>query len=226
MLLNMACQTVPVASAAINDDRTADGVLKRLQEGNERYLTGKSLHRRFDPERRKETATNGQTPFTTVLGCSDSRVPPEVVFDQGFSDVFVIRVAGNVCGESELASAEYGTKYLGTQLLVVLGHSNCGAVAGTLAGKELSGSLPKLVAMIKPAVDKAAKAHPELKGDALLDAAVETNVHQSMEQLLKGSSVLRELVKTHKLKIVGAIRDLKTGKVRFIGELPDQAKLL
>lgn len=203
-------------SSKPDPERTADAVLKRLQAGNQRYMSGRSIHSRFDAQRRMETAEQGQKPYATVLGCSDARVPPEVVFDQGFADIFVIRVAGNVCGESELASAEYGTKYLGTQLLVVLGHSKCGAVDATVKGAELEGSLPKLVAMIEPAVEKTKREHPSLKDEALLNESIENNVRQTIDQVVKGSSVLRELVSSNKLKVVGAVRDITTGKIHWI----------
>lgn len=203
-------------SSKPDPERTADAVLKRLQAGNLRYLNDRSVHSRFDAQRRMETAELGQKPYATVLGCSDARVPPEVVFDQGFAELFVIRVAGNVCGESELASAEYGTKYLGTQLLVVLGHSKCGAVDATLKGAELEGSLPKLVSMIEPAVESAKRKHPNLKDEELLNEAIESNCRQTINQLMKGSTVLRELVQSNKLKIVGAIRNIQSGKVHWI----------
>lgn len=211
-----ATDTKAESTSKPDPERTPDAVLKRLQVGNLRYLNDRSIHSRFDAQRRMETAELGQKPFATVLGCSDARVPPEVVFDQGFADIFVIRVAGNVCGESELASAEYGTKYLGTQLLVVLGHSKCGAVDATLKGAELEGSLPKLVSMIEPAVESTKRKHPNLKDDDLLNQAIESNCRQTIDQLMKGSPVLRELVQSNKLKIVGAIRNIQTGKVQWI----------
>jgi len=210
------CALMLIPAAIADDDRSSAAVLKRLQDGNARYVSGKSIHARIDAAKRMSTAVEGQKPYATILGCSDSRVPPEMVFDQGFADLFIIRVAGNVCGESELASAEYGAKYLGTNLIVVLGHSQCGAVEATLKEKELAGSLPKLAAMIRPAIDKLRKYHPDLSGDRLFDASVEANVRQTMNQLMSGSPVLRELVESKNLKIAGAIRDLKTGQVRWL----------
>jgi len=197
-----------------------------LQEGNARYVKGVSKHARIDAEKRMETATTGQKPYATILGCSDSRVPVELVFDQGFAELFVVRVAGNVCAEAELASIEYGVKYLGTSVVVVLGHSKCGAVDGAVSGAQLKGSLPKLMALIEPAVGKTRRDHPELKGEALLNAAIEENVYHSIEQIISGSPGLRDKMKSKELRIVGAIRDLKTGAVRWLGEHPNQTKLI
>jgi len=220
-----ACPALPPSLAA-ESTPTPDQVLKQLKEGNERYLTNVSKHARIDVERRVETAKKGQKPLSTVLGCSDSRVPVEIVFDQGFAEVFVVRVAGNICDTAELASVEYGTRYLGTPLLVVLGHSKCGAVDGAVSGARLEGSLPKLVAHITPAVEGVKRGHPELKGDALLDAAVDANVMHSIEEMLNNSGVLRERVRKGQLKVVGAVRNLKSGRVRWLGEHPRQKSLI
>jgi len=205
---------------------TPDLVLKRLREGNARYLTGISKHARIDIERRVETAKRGQKPYSTVLACSDSRVPTEVVFDQGFAEVFVVRVAGNVCDTAELASVEYGVEYLGTPLVVVLGHTQCGAVLAAVADKPLAGSLPKLVEMIRPAVEKARRDKPELKGDVLIELAIRDNVLQSMAELLRRSQVIRDKLKSGEIKVVGAVRNLRTGKVEWLGAHPNQAELI
>lgn len=195
---------------------TPEQVWSRLKEGNNRYLSGKSIHPRFDAAQREKTAREGQKPIATILGCSDARVPPEMVFDQGFGDLFVVRVAGNVCAVAELASIEYGVKYLHTPLIAVMGHSQCGAVDGGLSGAALRGSLPKLMNMITPVTDKTKKNHPDLKGDALLDAAIEDNVRNSMAEILQTSPGLAQLVKEKKLLIVGGIRNIKTGQVRWL----------
>lgn len=226
LIILFANYTCALSAPAAPANRTPDAVLKRLKDGNSRYLKGLSLHKRIDVERRVETARNGQRPYATVLGCSDSRVPVEIVFDQGFAELFVIRVAGSVCDTAELASAEYGAQYLGTPLIVVLGHSKCGAVEGAVSDKELDGSLPKLMAMIRPAVDQAKRNHPNTRGDALVEAAVEANVYHSMETMLRDSQVLRDRINKHELKVVGAIREIDSGKIRWLGEHPNQAALL
>lgn len=193
-----------------------DASLAKLKEGNTRYLSGHSSIPRIDNERRETTATKGQKPIATILGCSDSRVPPEIVFDQKFGNLFVIRVAGNVTGTSEIASTEYGVHYLGTPLVVVLGHTACGAVQAAVDKSQLDGKLPKLVELISPAVDKARKDHPKASGSELMEAAVEENVRHQMAELTANSDVLKKAVDTKKVRIVGAVRDILTGRVRWL----------
>lgn len=200
------------AKTAVN----ADEALKRLKEGNARYMHGKSVHPRFDPVARESTAREGQTPIATILGCSDARVPPEIIFDQGFGELFIVRVAGNVVAPAELASIEYGTKYLGTPLIVVLGHTQCGAVEGALSGAELRGNLPQLMAMISPTLTQLKKDKPGLKGEALSAAAVEANVRHSMNQIISGSPGLSAKLKMKKIQLVGAVRDISSGTVRWL----------
>lgn len=190
--------------------------LKKLKEGNKRYMSGKPTAPRVDAERRELTATEGQKPIATILGCSDARVPPEIVFDQKFGDLFIIRVAGNVTGISEIASVEYGTQYLGTPVVVVLGHSSCGAVQAAVEKTPLDGKLPKLVELISPAVDKAKKANPKTTGAKLLDAAVEANVRHQIRELTTKSETIKKLVDSKKIQIVGAVRDIMTGSVRWL----------
>lgn len=195
---------------------TPDEALADLKKGNERYLSGKSKHPRFDPERRKRTAREGQEPIASVLSCADARVPVETVFDKGFGDLFIVRVAGNVCEMAELASLEYGTLYLHTPLILVLGHSQCGAVQAAVAGGEsLKGTLPLLMKEIRPAVDEAKKNNPKAEGANLENAAIEQNVRHSISEILKSPGI-KKAVDDKKLKIVGAVRDLKTGKVRWL----------
>jgi carbonic anhydrase len=193
---------------------SAKEALNQLIAGNDRYMKGKSIHPRFEPVERERTAREGQAPIATVLGCSDARVPPEVVFDQGFGQLFIVRVAGNVCSTAELASIEYGVKYLKTPLIVVLGHTKCGAVNGALSGQELKGSLPKLMALITPALTSVQKSG--LKGDALERAAVEANVKHTIDEILAGSPGLAEKVKSGQIIIVGAVRDISKGNVVWL----------
>lgn len=167
-----------------------DVSLTKLKEGNQRYLSGHSTVPRVDTDRRETTATKGQKPIATILGCSDARVPPEIVFDQKFGNLFVIRVAGNVTGTSEIASAEYGVHYLGTPLVVVLRHTACGAVQAAVDKTPLDGKLPKLVELISPAVEKARKEHPKSSESELMDASVEENVRHKIAELSTNSDVL------------------------------------
>lgn len=210
----LACQ------AAVAGESSAEQVLEALKLGNQRYMTGKSIHVRIDPIARERTARHGQKPIATVLGCSDARVPPEVIFDQGFGELFIIRVAGNVCSTAELASVEYGVKYLKTPLVVVLGHSKCGAVDAAVSGAELKGSLPKLIEMITPAVTEAKSKQPAASGDALLNAAIEANVRKSIADLLNNSPGLKDACDNKTMMVVGAVRDIEHGGITWLNLEP------
>ncbi len=214
VLLPVALLAITQAAHGAEPTPTASAVLEKLKAGNIRYLSGKSAVPRIDVERRESTA-KGQRPLATILGCSDSRVPPEIVFDQKFGNLFVIRVAGNVTGTSEVASAEYGTQYLGTPLVVVLGHSACGAVQAAVEKTPLDGKLPKLVELISPAVDNAKKSHPKASGAELMEAAVEANVRHQIAELSK-SDVIKKVIDSKKVMVVGAVRDIQSGKVRWL----------
>ena len=205
---------------------TPDQALTALKDGNARFVDAKTSAPRRDAARRAETVKNGQHPVATLIACSDSREPVEIIFDQGIGDLFVVRVAGNVANTDEIGSAEYGTSHLGAPLLIVLGHTECGAVTAVATHAEVHGSIPALVAPIQPAVDKAQKEHPDLKGKELVPAAIEANVFQSIEDLLKHSEMTRKLVAGNKLRIEGAVYDLSTGSVKWLGAHPQQKTLL
>ncbi|MBN1345853.1 MAG: carbonic anhydrase [Phycisphaerae bacterium] len=204
----------------------ADEAMKLLWEGNARWLAGKSQHPHADAPRRAQTAEKGQHPFATIVSCSDSRVPVEMIFDAGIGDLFVVRVAGNVCGVDEIGSVEYGTDHLGTSLVIVLGHTKCGAVTAVVTKAELHGKIPRLVEPIRPAVVAAQKAHPDLHGEALVPAAIKANVWQGIQDILEGSPTIRQRAKDGKVRIVGAIYDLTEGKVEWLGTHPEQKRLL
>jgi carbonic anhydrase len=200
--------------------------MKMLQAGNERFVAGQSRHPRLDAKRLLETAENGQHPFATVITCSDSRVPVEMLFDQGVGDVFVIRVAGNVCDVDEAGSIEYGVDHLGTPLFVVLGHTHCGAVTAVTTEAKLHGNIPALVDNIQPAVAKARAANPHLTAVELVPEAIKANCWQSIEDLIRTSAPTRERIKAGKLKIVAAIYNIRTGKVGWLGAHPEQDGLV
>lgn len=202
---------------------SASEALKALTDGNARYVGGKAVHPNQDATRRT-TVAKGQNPFVTVLTCSDSRVPVELLFDQGIGDTFVIRVAGNVADTDEIGTIEYGVGHLHTPLLVVMGHSSCGAVKAVLEGAQVHGSIPKLVDNIAPAAAKAKESN--LTGVALTGEAVKQNVWQSMDDVFKRSSEVRDLVKAKKLQVLGAVYDLESGEVTWIGAHPEQGRLL
>lgn len=210
------CALANLSQAAFADQSASKTSLDALVAGNNRYMTGQSSIPRIDPQRREQTATEGQFPIATILGCSDARVPPEIIFDQKFGKLFVIRVAGNVTGTSEIASAEYGVHYLKTPLVVVLGHSACGAVKATAENAELKGKLPKLISLIQPAVDEARKNPKESDKTNFVEECVEQNVRYQMKKLIDGSDLISDAKKNDTVKIVGAIRDIRTGKVRWL----------
>jgi carbonic anhydrase len=190
-----------------------DESLKRLIEGNQRFATDKALRPNATPSRRAEI-TKGQQPFAMVLGCVDSRVPPELIFDCGLGDLFVIRTAGQVLDRAVLGSLQFGVAELHLSLLVVLGHSQCGAVHATIeASKTFSpveGDIRILVEAIQPAVDRAR----HTTGD-VMDHAVRANV-EILVKRLKSAPVLTEAVRQGALKIIGAYYSLETGKVEII----------
>lgn len=191
----------------------ADDPLARLMAGNKRFVASKLTHRNQGAPRRAVVAKK-QQPFAAILGCADSRVPPEVVFDQGIGDLFVVRVAGNVADSPGIGSLEYAADHLDVRLVMVLGHSRCGAVDAALratAGAELSAGLRSLVDAIQPAI-LAAKDRP---GDTL-DNAVRANVVHVVGQLRSTKPVLAGLAGDGKLRIVGARYDLDTGAVELL----------
>jgi carbonic anhydrase len=203
-----------------------DQAIESLQDGNARFIAGQATHPRSDANRLTATARNGQQPFATVLSCSDSRVPIETIFDQGVGDVFVVRVAGNVCAIDEIGSIEYAVGHLHTPTVVVLGHTKCGAVTAAATGAEVQGSTATLIERIRPAVDSARKTLPNATEKDLVPAAIKANVWQSIHNLLTTSEEMRELVKSGKVKVVGALYDLESGKVEWLGPHSEQARLL
>lgn len=215
----------PSHTDASSEAPTAKQSLAWLTEGNTRFVESKAENPNTDSARISEVAS-GQHPFATILTCADSRIPVERVFDRGVGDLFVIRVAGNVAGESETGTIEYGAGHLHTPLLVVMGHTACGAVNAAAANADLHGAVAKLVGRIKPAVDQARSQYPELKPEQIAPIAVRLNVWQSVGNLISGSEEIRGLVSDGKLEVVGAIYDLNTGRVHFLGSHPSQADLL
>ena len=199
---------------------SAKEALLRLSEGNHRFVSDARTHDSLVGETRRRELAAGQTPFAIILGCSDSRVPAETVFDQGLGELFVIRVAGNVVASSQVGSVEFAAARFGTRLVVVLGHSQCGAIAATLeelqqpTGNQ-SRSLRSIVDRIRPSVE--ALLETDLRHDpaALVQHAMRANVRASANQLRHGSEILERLVQTGHLQIVGAEYSLETGIVDF-----------
>lgn len=192
--------------AVESKDLSPEQALQKLVEGNNRFVERKRQNPNQDFARLTEVAQD-QRPFAAILGCADSRVAPEIVFDQGIGDLFVVRVAGNISSIEDIASEEFGTLVLGAKVLLVLGHERCGAVKAAIAGGEFPGLIGSLVHAIRPAVD-AAQNQP---GD-LLENAIKTNVLFQAKRL-QTSPVISKLVQQGKLKIAGGYYDLDTGKV-------------
>ena len=194
---------------------TAEEALARLREGNARFIAGQAHFPTVPTEVLAELA-RGQQPYATILGCSDSRVPPELVFDAGFGELFVVRVAGNVLGSAILGTLQYAGTHLRTPLFVVLGHEGCGAVKAALATKfgraQQQGRIEKLLEKIVPALDGLDASQPQ---DALLRAAVEANVRQTIRALRETPEV-RARDAIGEMKLVGAVYELESGRVRFL----------
>lgn len=205
---------------------TADAALERLLQGNDRFVSNTSEHARADQARRCDTSANGQHPFAVVLACADSRVPVELLFDQGIGDLFTVRVAGNVADVDEIGTVEYGVGHLGAPLIVVLGHGKCGAVTAVANDAKLPPNIAKLVDNIKPAAERVKRENPNLKGDALVAASIRANVFQSIEDMLTHSDEIRELVAQGKVKVVGGVYDIHGGTVQWLGPHPNQSQLL
>lgn len=194
--------------------------LERLKLGNERFVSGELSGERLSSPKRRDALTKEQEPFAIVLGCSDSRVPAEIVFDQGLGDLFVIRVAGNIVQPSQIGSVEFAAEVFGTGLVVVLGHSGCGAIAATLSemNQESSNTSPNLrciVDRVRPSIEPLLETPLKDNHDALLCEAVRANVRASVGHLKHGSVILEDLIQKDKLLIVGAEYSLETGKVEF-----------
>jgi carbonic anhydrase len=202
-----------------------DETVTMLKAGNARFVEGKSKHPHTDAARLHQAGTEnqGNHAYATVITCSDSRVPVEIVFDAGVMDIFVIRVAGNVCDVDERGSIEYGLAHVNTPVLVVLGHTQCGAVTAVTQavlghGHPLEANIPPLVDNIEPAVRAAMASHPKVKGTDIIPYAIEQNVWQGIDDLFMHSAATREIVKSGKAKVVGAIYDVGTGKVKWLPE--------
>ncbi len=187
--------------------------LERLRDGNRRFVAGATTNASTISAESRAELVGGQAPFAIILACSDSRVPVQLIFDEGPGDLFIIRVAGNVAAPTQIGSIEYAATQLGAQLVVVLGHSGCGAVAATLdsiASDEPlpSANLEAIVEEIRPAL--------EGLGDVSLDEAVLANVQRSIERLKKGSPILGQLIETRNLAVIAATYSLESGEVTFI----------
>ncbi|MGD8552258.1 MAG: carbonic anhydrase family protein [Anaerolineales bacterium] len=199
----------------IQSSITPEDALKRLKEGNERFVANRKAER--DLLQQVAETGEGQYPFAIVLGCVDSRVPPEVIFDQGIGDIFSARIAGNFVNEDILGSMEFATKVAGARLILVLGHTQCGAIMGAVDDAQL-GNLTGMLAKLMPAVD--ASLPPDKSrssSDAeLVQAVTVKNVELTLEAIRAKSPVLKEMLDAGEIQLVGGVYDVKTGKVTFM----------
>ena len=205
---------------------SASEALERLREGNRRFVSDARGSAALDTQKRRSALAEGQEPFAIILGCSDSRVPAEIVFDQGLGDLFVIRVAGNIVASSQIGSVEFAAERFGTPLVVVLGHSRCGAVLATLEElmrprEKQSRNLRSIVDRIRPSVEGLLATELRHDSEALVQHAVRANIRASANQVRHGSEVLEELIQKERVLVVGAEYSLETGCVDFFDGVPD-----
>lgn len=198
-----------IAQTDVNPNLTPDEALKLLLEGNQRFIDKKTVNLNRSLNRIQEVA-QGQNPFAIILGCADSRVPVEIFFDRGFGDLFIVRNAGNIATPQDIGSVEFGSLVLGAKVILVLGHSNCGAVVSAIDGNPVPGSIQSVLDYIKPALNNI---NTEEKKD--LSTAIKANVKLQVKNLKK-SPIITQLIAENKLKIVGGYYDLKTAKVSLI----------
>ena len=203
----------------------ASEALQRLRDGNRRFVANVRSHDSLASEARRTEVAAGQEPFAIILGCSDSRVPAEIVFDQGLGDLFVIRVAGNIVAPSQIGSVEFAAERFGTRLVVVLGHSQCGAILATIdelkrPTTNQSRNLHSIVDRVRPAVEPLLHTSLQHQPDELVRDAVRANVRISAGHLRHGSDVLEQLIENGRLAVVGAEYSLETGVVDFFDGVP------
>ena len=199
---------------------SAQDALERLQQGNQRFAHGETNLTKFQTHQQRSEMLDSQEPFAIILGCSDSRVPAEMVFDQGFGDLFVIRVAGNIVAPSQVGSVEFAADSFGCPLVVVLGHTHCGAISSTIEALKnpnalSSVNLMSIVNRVRPSVEILMQTERKDDLEKLSMHAVKSNVFASVNQLRHGSAVLENLIAKGKLKVVGAEYSLETGEVSF-----------
>ena len=207
--------------------RTPQEVVARLVEGNQRFVTDDRSHGTLSSQTRRAELAAGQEPFAIILGCSDSRVPAELVFDQGLGDMFVIRVAGNIVAASQVGSVEFAAARFGTRLVLVLGHSQCGAILATLQELQRptaqSRNLRSIVDRVRPSVEGLLATELRHDPEALVRQAVRANIRASADHLRHGSEILEQLIEREGLCVVGAEYSLETGIVDFFDGVPDEA---
>lgn len=202
--------TTPLLLPAVSE------ALEKLRQGHERFLHDRHNRARTDSARRAETSRMGQKPYAAILGCSDSRAPLEVIFDAGIGDLFAVRIPGALCRKDTLAALEYAVGHLGVPVVLVLGHSQCGAVAGYLAGARGEGCLPRLLAGVGPAAREVQRRHPEQTGPELVDAVARASVKRSTRILQTQAGLIRNAWLAGEVHISGAMYDIATGTIEWL----------
>lgn len=192
--------------------KSPDEALALLKEGNQRFAAGQTLRQNVSEEKRNSLVAKGQKPLAVIVSCSDSRLPPELIFDQGLGDLFVVRVAGNILGPLTMGSVEYGVEHLHAPLLVILGHNHCGAVKASVDGGEAPGSIGAIVARIKPSVDIVRSSG--VAGDSVYEHVEDINI-KAMVTEVQASPIIKELLHEGHLRIIGAKYCQETGQVTF-----------
>ena len=200
--------------------KKAEEILARLREGNRRFVAQTQTGEFSTGSRRPYELVQEHAPAAIIVGCSDARVPAELIFDQGVGDLFVVRIAGNIVAPSQIGSVEFAAEMFGAPLVVVLGHENCGAVAATLEscnqpGESLSPNLKTIVDFIRPAIEPLLDGEADPRDEDLMSRAVRANIEASVEQLRHGSEIIEKLIEQNRLRIVGAEFSLQTGQVEF-----------
>jgi carbonic anhydrase len=206
-------KTANVMTKELQDSMTPEQILQRFKDGNQRFVQGKMLHRDYLTE--KDLTAAKQHPYAIILSCIDSRKPAEIIFDKGIGDVFNARIAGNFVNVDILGSMEFATKVSGSKLILVMGHSDCGAIKGAIDNVQL-GNLTAMLAHIRPAVDAVQGIEDRTsKNKKFVDAVAKQNVLQAEKDILSGSTVIKEMVSTGKVQIAGCMYDLESGVVTF-----------
>jgi carbonic anhydrase len=204
---------VTVMTKELQDRMTPEEILQRFEEGNQRFLQGKMLHRDYLKE--KDLTAAGQHPYAIVLSCIDSRKPVEIIFDKGIGDIFNARIAGNFVNTDILGSMEYATKVSGAKLILIMGHSNCGAIKSAIDNVQL-GNITAMLSNIQPAVKSIADFQDRTsKNKKFVEAVAKQNVVLAQEKVLEGSPIIKELVDTGKVEITGCMYDIESGVVTF-----------
>lgn len=216
-------ELTPAEGTKTSESDSPHEILRDLKEGNLRFVSDRMVHNLTSAARRAELAEI-QHPTVTVLTCSDSRVPPELIFDKGLGELYTIRVAGNVADTDEIGSIEFGVGQLHTPVLLVLGHTSCAAITAVARNEPVTGSIPKLLTNIVPAVLRAKDEASSPEG--IIDAAVRANVWVAIEDIFRRSEVVRRLAAEGKVRVIGAVYDLQTGIVSWMGSHPSQKTLI